>query len=98
MEEVDRWMLGHLDGLKARVRRAYDAYEFHVVLSELNRFAAVSLSGFYLDALKDPLYCEAPGSHRRRSAQTVLAHLTRGLSLLLAPMLSFTAEEAYLEL
>ena len=98
LEDVDRWMMGQFEELKIRVLKAYDAYEFHVVLSDLNRFAAVNLSGFYLDAQKDTLYCEAPTSPRRRSAQTVLAHLTRGLSLLLAPMLSFTAEEAYLEL
>jgi isoleucyl-tRNA synthetase len=98
MEEIDRWILSHFEEVKGRVLKAYDAYEFHTVLAELNRFAAVPLSGFYLDALKDRLYCEAPNSARRRSTQTALAHLARGMSVLLAPLLSFTAEECFLEL
>ena len=98
MEELDRWILVHFEEVKSKVLDAYDKFEFHVVLSELNRFTAVSLSGFYLDALKDWLYCEAPNAKRRRSAQSALYHLTRGLCALLAPLISFTAEEAYLEL
>ncbi len=98
MEEVDRWILSHFEEMKERVMKAYDAHEFHVVLSELNRFAAVPLSGFYLDALKDRLYCESPNSPLRRSVQTALCQLARGLSVLLAPLLSFTSEEAYLSL
>ncbi len=98
MEEIDRWALVHFEEMKDRVLKAYEAYEFHVVLSELNRFASVSLSGFYLDALKDRLYCETVDSPLRRSAQTAFFQLARGLSVLLAPLLSFTSEEAYLEL
>lgn len=97
-EEIDRWILVHFEEVKARVIKAYEANEFHVVLSELNRFAAVPLSGFYFDALKDILYCEKPNSHRRRSTQTALYHLTRGLTLLLSPLISFTAEETYTDL
>jgi isoleucyl-tRNA synthetase len=98
MEEVDRWILVHFEDLKSRVLKAYDSFQFHVVLAELNRFAAVPLSGFYLDALKDRLYCEAADSPKRRSSQTALTLLTRGLTVLLAPLLSFTSEETYLEL
>lgn len=98
LEEVDRWVLSHFETVKANVRKAYDAYEFHVVLGELNRFVSVELSGFYLDALKDRLYCEEANSPLRRSAQTAFFHIARGLATLLAPLLSFTAEEAYLEL
>lgn len=98
LQEVDRWILVHFEEIKARVRDAYEAYQFHVVLSELNRFVSVTLSGFYLDAIKDLLYCERPDSPARRSAQTALFQIGRGLSVLLAPLLSFTAEEAYLEL
>lgn len=98
LEEIDRWVLVNFEDLKTKVIKAYDAYEFHVVLSELNRFVSVTLSGFYLDAQKDRLYCEALNSVKRRSAQTAFVHLTRGLAVLLAPLLSFTAEEAYLEL
>src|ERR1051326_1381181 len=56
MEEVDRWILSQFEEVKTRVLKAYQDYQFHVVLSELNRFAAVALSGFYLDAMKDRLY------------------------------------------
>ncbi|MCG3204732.1 MAG: Isoleucine--tRNA ligase [Elusimicrobia bacterium] len=98
MEEVDQWILVYFAAMKERVIKAYDAFEFHGVLNELNRFASVELSGFYLDALKDRLYCESLDSPLRRSAQTAFFHLTRGLSVLLSPLLSFTSEEAYLEL
>lgn len=98
MGEIDQWILTHFEDIKGRVIKAYDAYEFHVVLSELNQFVSVTLSGFYLDALKDWLYCDAPNSPRRRSTQTALFHLMRGLAVLLAPLLSFTSEEAYLDL
>jgi len=98
LEEIDRWILVNFEEVKGKVLKAYEAYEFHVVLSELNRFAAVTLSGFYLDALKDRLYCEALDSPRRRSTQTALYQLTHGLAVLLSPLLSFTAEEAFLEL
>jgi isoleucyl-tRNA synthetase len=97
LEEVDRWILALFQETKERVMDAYEAYEFHVVLSELNKFVAGPLSGFYMDAQKDRLYCEAPASLLRRSAQTSLSHLLRGLCVLLAPLLSFTAEEAYEE-
>jgi isoleucyl-tRNA synthetase len=98
LEEIDRWILVYFEDLKSRVLKAYDGYQFHLVLSELNRFISVILSGFYLDALKDWLYCEKLDSPRRRSSQTAFFHLTKGLSVLLAPLLSFTSEEAYLEL
>jgi isoleucyl-tRNA synthetase len=98
LSDVDRWILIHFEEIKARVKDAYESYQFHLVLSELNRFVSVMLSGFYLDAIKDLLYCEEPNSKARRSAQTVLFHLTRGLAVLTAPLLTFTAEETYLEL
>lgn len=95
MEEIDRWIVSAFEDVKVKVMKAYENYQFHVVLAELNRFAAVTLSGFYLDALKDRFYCEPPASPLRRSAQTALARLARGMSVLLAPVLSFTSEEAY---
>ncbi len=98
MEEIDRWILVHFEELKKNVLKAYEDCQFHVVLAELNRFVSVALSGFYLDAHKDRLYCEAVNSPKRRSAQTALYHLNRGLAVLLSPVLSFTSEEAYLEL
>ncbi len=98
MEEIDRWILAHFEELKTKVLKSYENYEFHAVLAELNRFAAGPLSGFYLDALKDRLYCEPADSPLRRSVQTALVRLARGFTVLLAPLLSFTAEETYLEL
>jgi isoleucyl-tRNA synthetase len=97
LEEVDRWIVMLFEETKQRVLKAYEAYEFHAVLGELNKFVAGPLSGFYMDAQKDRLYCEAPASPLRRSAQTSLALLLRGLCVLLAPLLSFTSEEAYEE-
>lgn len=98
MEEIDRWILVHLEDVKRRALGAYADYQFHLVLSELNRFASVVLSGFYLDTMKDRLYCEPVASPLRRSAQTAFAAMLRTLSTLLAPLLSFTSEEAYREL
>lgn len=98
LQEIDRWVLSRFDQVREKAQKMYESYEFHVVLGELNRFVAVELSGFYLDALKDRLYCEEPDSPLRRSTQTALFVLARGLSVLLAPLLSFTSEEAYLEL
>jgi len=98
MGEMDRWILVHFEEVKSRVIEAYEKFEFHVVLSEINRFMAGPLSGFYLDALKDWLYCEEANSQKRRSAQTAFTHMARGLTLLLSPLLSFTSEETYLEL
>jgi isoleucyl-tRNA synthetase len=98
LEEIDRWILVYFEELKKNVVKAYEEYQFHVVLAEINRFVSVALSGFYLDAHKDRLYCEAVNSPKRRSAQTALYHLNHGLAVLLSPFLSFTAEEAYLEM
>src|SRR4030095_11830643 len=73
----------------------YARYEFHVVVQRLQTFCSEDLGGFYLDVLKDRLYTAAPGSRARRSAQTALAHIRDALLLLMAPVLSFTAEEAW---
>jgi isoleucyl-tRNA synthetase len=93
--ELDRFILDRLQGLIERCRRAYDAFEFHAVYHALNNFCSVDLSALYLDIVKDRLYCEAPTSLARRSGQTALHHLLRGLVGLMAPILSFTAEEIW---
>jgi isoleucyl-tRNA synthetase len=74
---------------------AYAAYEYHVVYHELVKYTAADLSAFYLDVLKDRLYCDAAAGPRRRSAQTVLHRIARDLALLLAPVLPFTSDEAW---
>jgi isoleucyl-tRNA synthetase len=92
---IDRWAMHRLQEVVARVRRAYDAYEFHLIYFTLLEFAAADLSSFYLDVLKDRLYAEASGSPARRAAQTVLYETVRTMLTLLAPITSFTADEAW---
>jgi isoleucyl-tRNA synthetase len=92
---LDRWARGRLADLVARVLRAYEAYEFHLVFSAVVDFCAVDLSALYFDILKDRLYTTRADGHARRSAQTVLHEVADTLLRLLAPLMSFTAEEAY---
>jgi len=92
---LDRWALDALSRFVARCCEAYEAYEFHVVFRMLIEFCTTDLSAFYLDVLKDRLYCEPPGSPRRRAAQMVLYRLARGLATVMAPILSFTAEDIW---
>src|SRR5262249_29329309 len=74
---------------------AYDKYEFHVVYQKVSQFVAVELSSIYHDVIKDRMYTDAANSHRRRSTQTALHRLVTGLCQMLAPMLAFTADEAW---
>jgi isoleucyl-tRNA synthetase len=98
LEEIDRWTLQQLEHLRRRLLEAYDGHQYHVVYHGLVNFAAVTLSAFYLDILKDRLYTSPPASRRRRAAQTVLYSLATDLSRLMAPVLCFTAEEVWQEL
>ncbi len=98
LREIDRYALDRLCELTGQVTTAYDSYEFHKAAVAINTFCTVFLSGFYLDAQKDTLYCAAPGSAERRSAQTALWHVCSALTRMLAPILSFTAEECWQEL
>jgi isoleucyl-tRNA synthetase len=95
MLEFDRWALGELDRLTAEVRAAYEAYEFHTVYHAIYRFCTVELSAIYFDVLKDRLYTHAPASLGRRSAQTALYEIIDRVTRLVAPILSFTAEEVW---
>jgi isoleucyl-tRNA synthetase len=94
-EELDRLALSWLAQVTERVRKAYLDYEFHLVFHRLHQFCAVELSAIYLDILKDRLYILKPDSPARRSAQSTLLDLLEYLLRLLAPILSFTAEEAW---
>ena len=76
-------------------RAAYAAYEFHKVYHTLNQFCAVDLSSLYVDITKDRMYCDAPDSPRRRATQTAMRQIFEALCRLLAPILVFTAEEAW---
>ena len=92
---LDRWILGEFARLEADIAAAYDAYEFHVVYQKLSQFAAVELSAIYHDVVKDRLYTDAANSPRRRSTQTALHRIVTRLCQMLAPVLAFTAEEAW---
>ena len=96
MPELERWVLHRLAELDQTVRRGVEAYDFHSLFTALYNFCAVDLSAFYFDVRKDSLYCDAPDSPRRRAVRTVMDHLFSCLSAWLAPVLCFTAEEAWL--
>src|SRR5256714_2795585 len=92
---VDRWILDRLATVIAECRAAYAAYEFHKVYHTLNQFCAVDLSSLYIDITKDRMYCDAPDSARRRATQAAMHEIFDALCRLLAPILVFTAEEAW---
>jgi isoleucyl-tRNA synthetase len=92
---LDRYMLARTRDLTEKILGWYAAFEFHRVYHAVNEFAIVDLSSFYLDVLKDRMYTFAPSSQARRSAQTVLWQITEALVRLVAPILSFTADEVW---
>ena len=96
MPELERLMLHRLSELDELVRRAYAEFDFKRIFAALNAFMTVDLSAFYFDIRKDALYCDPISSVTRRAALTVLEHLFRATVTWLAPMLCFTAEEAWL--
>jgi len=92
---LDGWMLAELDKLIEEVTGAYDRYELHRVFRALYDFCAVQVSAVYGDKMKDRLYCDAPDSLLRRRCQTVMHKMVVAITKLLAPMLVFTADEAW---
>jgi len=95
MEEMDRYALLLFHRLVGKVRKAYENYEFHAFFHSVNNFCSVDMSSFYLNALKDRLYCSRADDPVRRSGQSSLFTIGRDLLSLIAPVLSFTAEEAW---
>jgi isoleucyl-tRNA synthetase len=95
MTGLDRWILGEFAALEKACEEAYNGYAFHVAYQRLAQFAAVQLSALYHDVAKGRLYTDAPDSPRRRSTQTALHRLVTGLCQILAPILAFTADEAW---
>jgi isoleucyl-tRNA synthetase len=95
LDEVDRWILARLGRLSARVEKAYAEYQFHVVFHSVHNFCAVDLSAQYLDIVKDRLYTSAPDDARRRAAQTACHDIFDVLVRVMAPILTFTADEAW---
>ena len=98
LEELDRWILMRLDALTETVNKGYLAYDFHSVIHAIHNFCVVDLSSFYLDIIKDRLYCEKVDSVTRRAAQTAMYRVLDALVRMVAPILSFTAEEIWQQL
>jgi isoleucyl-tRNA synthetase len=92
---IDRWILDRLANENDNCRSAYENFQFHKVYHTLNDFCAVDLSSLYIDISKDWLYCDAPDSPRRRATQTTMHRILDTLCRLLAPILAFTADEAW---
>ncbi len=95
LPELERWALDRTYGLAERCLAAYEDFEFHVVFHALNNFCSVDMSAFYLDVRKDRLYCERAEGAERRATQTVLHGILDVLVRLVAPVLSFTAEDVW---
>ena len=96
MPELDRWVLHRLHELDGEIRHSIAGFDFHAMATALHQFCTVDLSAFYFDVRKDSLYCDRPDSVRRRAVRTVLDHLFDCLTAWLAPIICFTAEEAWL--
>jgi isoleucyl-tRNA synthetase len=96
MPELERWVLHRLTEIDALVRRCAEEFDFHTMFTALHNFCAVDLSSLYFDIRKDSVYCDRPDSVRRRAARTVLDELFSCLTAWLAPIVCFTAEEAWL--
>ena len=95
LEELDKWALTKLDKLVKACRKSYNGYEFHMVSHAINDFCVVELSSFYLDIIKDRLYCEDRTGLRRRSAQTALYLIVDAMAKVFAPILAFTCDEIW---
>ena len=93
--EIDRWALDRLARLIDKVTEAFENYEFHTAYHALHRFCTVEMSAFYLDIIKDRLYCEKADSPARRSGQQAVWEILNALTGLMTPILSFTAEEIW---
>ncbi len=93
--EIDRWALLRLEQVNQRVTKAYEDYEFHVIYHTIHNFCTVDLSSIYLDVLKDRIYTAKANSMERRAAQTAMYEILKTLVVLLAPVLTFTADEIW---
>ncbi len=95
MPELDKWALMKLNDLAAKVREGYESYEFHTVFHAIHNFCVVDMSNFYLDVIKDRLYCDETDGLSRRSAQTTIYRILSALVRMLSPILCFTADEIW---
>ncbi|MDD6265448.1 MAG: isoleucine--tRNA ligase [Clostridia bacterium] len=95
LDEIDKWALARLNALVDKVRRSYDNYDFHIATHDIANFCTVDMSKLYIDITKDRLYVEKADSKGRRSAQTAMYYILDSLTRLIAPVLSFTADEIW---
>ncbi len=93
--EIDKLALVKLDELIDKVNAAYDVFDYHIVFHAIHNFCVIDMSNYYLDVIKDRLYCEKAGSVERRAAQTTIYRILSAIARLVAPILSFTADEIW---
>ncbi|MCQ2470192.1 MAG: class I tRNA ligase family protein, partial [Ruminococcus sp.] len=95
LTELDKWALMKLDALIEKVKEGYESFDFHIAFHALHNFCVIDMSNFYLDIIKDRLYCEKEDSVIRRAAQTAMYRILSAVTRLAAPIISFTAEEIW---
>ncbi len=95
LTELDKWAIMRLDALIEKVNEGYNAFDFHIAFHAIHNFCVIDMSNFYLDIIKDRLYCEKEDSELRRSAQTAMYRILSAVARLAAPIISFTAEEIW---
>ncbi len=95
MSELDKWAISRLNELMDKVKEAYENYEYHLVFHSIRNFCVVDMSNFYLDVIKDVLYCEDKNGLKRRSAQTAMFLILDTMVRMLAPILAFTSDEIW---
>ncbi len=95
LTDLDKWALLRLEQVRAHVTKAYENYEFHVIYHTIHNFCTIDLSSIYLDILKDRLYASLPNDKKRKAAQTAMYEILHTLVKLVAPVLTFTAEEVW---
>lgn len=95
LTELDKWAIMRLDALIDKVNEGYNSFDFHIAFHAIHNFCVIDMSSFYLDIIKDRLYCENEDSELRRAAQTTMYRILSAVSRLAAPIISFTAEEIW---
>ena len=95
ISDIDKWTLFNFNNLLEKVELAYKNFEFHQVYQMIRNFCVVDLSNYYLDIVKDRLYCERKNSKKRRDAQTTMYIILENMAKILAPILAFTSEEVW---
>lgn len=95
LTELDKWAMMRLDALIDKVNEGYNAFDFHIAFHAIHNFCVIDMSNFYLDIIKDRLYCEKEDSELRRAAQTTMYRILSAVARLAAPIISFTAEEIW---